>query len=431
MKKSIAILFFLLLMSGTGYCQIAEQRTIYVEDLKYYNPHGTYDLSGDYIHHGPGKPAYANGRPILYRAGIVYVNLSYFGSGMCEVQFYLRWQDRFNNGYYAWYVIGDIVWSSVGNEGTAGDFTSLDSGFDDYYPKCGTFGGVTISGDVCDPYANANVPEAYSHLGFEYFLDGTANGKNQYQRTAASPSVPDEHDVATIFFDGVQWIWQVVPAVPSNARTMADPVILSTAGSTAGENPPCSGWTNGFSLSGSICENDLPVNLVSFTGKVTEEGRVQLLWSTASESNSARFDIEHSPNGREWRRVGSVDAHGESEKLIHYNYIHTIPTRGNSYYRLAQTDRDGTFTYSRIVIVRLAAGTFSVYPNPAAHRAYVTNPEDLAAVEVVDANGRVVIRQTEGIAQGILLKELAPGMLFFRTEDKSGHKQTVKVLLRP
>ncbi len=61
----------------------------------------------------------------------------------------------------------------------------------------------------------------------------------------------------------------------------------------------------------------------------------------------------------------------------------------------------------------------------------MTNPEDLTVVEIVDANGRVVIRQTEGIAQGILLKELSPGVLFFRAEDKSGHKQTVKILLRP
>jgi len=110
----------------------------------------------------------------------------------------------------------------------------------------------------------------------------------------------------------------------------------------------------------------LPVSLVSFTAKPEGE-KVKLNWSTTSETNNSFFTIQRSGNGKQFVDIANIDGGGNSSKFKAYSHTDSLPLEGTSYYRLKQTDYDGTSSLSRIVPVKFTAGEnmeFSVFPNP-------------------------------------------------------------------
>jgi hypothetical protein len=173
----------------------------------------------------------------------------------------------------------------------------------------------------------------------------------------------------------------------------------------------------------SIVATPLPVELVSFTA--TAEGRttVRLAWATASERNSARFEIERSLNGTSFQPVRAVAAAGTSTTTHTYDLRDASLPTGISqlYYRLRQVDVDGAAHYSVVRPVALAGAPagLSLYPNPM-HAGTVTL---LGAVPgtratVLDAVGRSVIStlvDATGTATLGLPPELATGVYLVRT----------------
>ncbi|MFL5786649.1 MAG: kelch repeat-containing protein, partial [Flavisolibacter sp.] len=94
----------------------------------------------------------------------------------------------------------------------------------------------------------------------------------------------------------------------------------------------------------------LPVKLESFTAQI-ENKQVKLNWTTAQEENSWEFIIERSANGKDFSPVGTVSASGNSSIQVYYEYYDREPLAGNNYYRLKQIDKDGSFEYSRVILV--------------------------------------------------------------------------------
>ncbi|WP_046242303.1 hypothetical protein [Hymenobacter terrenus] len=56
----------------------------------------------------------------------------------------------------------------------------------------------------------------------------------------------------------------------------------------------------------------LPVTLTTFTATAEGTQAVRLAWATASETNSARFEVERSLDGARFDRSGAVAAAGNS-----------------------------------------------------------------------------------------------------------------------
>jgi hypothetical protein len=96
--------------------------------------------------------------------------------------------------------------------------------------------------------------------------------------------------------------------------------------------------------------NPLPIELLSFNA-VCDGKNVNLNWSTASETNNDFFTVERSMDASNWEDVLNVNGAGNSSTANYYNASDNQPLPGNSFYRLKQTDYDGTFTYSGIVPV--------------------------------------------------------------------------------
>lgn len=137
----------------------------------------------------------------------------------------------------------------------------------------------------------------------------------------------------------------------------------------------------------------LPVELISFQA-IPVGTRVDITWVTASERDNDYFTVERSVDGERWGTISTVAGAGNSQERLTYTSIDPAPRPGVSYYRVGQTDLDGTTTYSEMVAVSfegLGAGLV-VYPNPAQHGVTVLHDEALGqgTVSVLDQLGRSV-----------------------------------------
>ena len=110
----------------------------------------------------------------------------------------------------------------------------------------------------------------------------------------------------------------------------------------------------------------LPVELLNFNASCNKE-LIDIQWVTTSESNNDFFTIEKSKNGIEFIFVGNVNGAGNSNQMLHYSYFDNDPYSGVSYYRLKQTDFDGKFKYSKLVMVEHYESdnpSLTIFPNP-------------------------------------------------------------------
>jgi hypothetical protein len=111
----------------------------------------------------------------------------------------------------------------------------------------------------------------------------------------------------------------------------------------------------------------LPVIWRSFTVQADHHETI-LRWSTAQESNTAYFVVEHSTDGLQFAGIATITAKGNSSTPTDYIYTHTAPDlNSRNCYRIRQVDLDGQATYSIIRVITFKqdkAKPVQVTPNP-------------------------------------------------------------------
>lgn len=121
----------------------------------------------------------------------------------------------------------------------------------------------------------------------------------------------------------------------------------------------------------------VPIDLLSFEANQIGANQVALNWTTASEINSARFEIEKSiGNSQQFVKIGEEVARGNSAKITHYGpFVDNQVKLGETYnYRLKMIDKDGEFKYSDTRSITLTSEDGIVWinefePNPAINNA--------------------------------------------------------------
>ncbi len=109
----------------------------------------------------------------------------------------------------------------------------------------------------------------------------------------------------------------------------------------------------------------LPVEYLFFKGHLKTDKTVDLSWATASESDTDNYIVERSQDGDHFGRIGTVAAAGNSISQKNYQFIDEQPQNGINYYRIKQVDLDGSYTYTKVVVVDLDKNFFlAVFPNP-------------------------------------------------------------------
>ncbi|SDD44375.1 Por secretion system C-terminal sorting domain-containing protein [Dyadobacter soli] len=138
-------------------------------------------------------------------------------------------------------------------------------------------------------------------------------------------------------------------------------------------------------------EDPMPVTLVSFTARA-ENAIVRLTWRTTAEADNAGFYIERSTDAFNWHDIGFVDGNATTSVVKDYKFRDEKPVPGLSYYRLRQTDFDGTTEHSRVVPVRFADPEHSVTIwADAVRQVHIKSSEPIEKATVYDLSGKIVI----------------------------------------
>lgn len=173
--------------------------------------------------------------------------------------------------------------------------------------------------------------------------------------------------------------------------------------------------TNGASLDCTI----LPIVLTDFNAHSANEG-VDLRWTTSSEENSDRFEVERSLDGETFITIGSLPAAGNSHQQHTYTFTDRTPEHGLNHYRLRTVDVDGDVDHSSVRTVQVdltGKGDVLVVPNPGSGEVQVLLPDNAAGslFIMVDGTGREVVRQrVEGTRMRLDANSIPKGVYGYR-----------------
>lgn len=175
-------------------------------------------------------------------------------------------------------------------------------------------------------------------------------------------------------------------------------------------------------------QSPLPIVMLQFTAKAKDNNKVICNWTTATERDNDYFTVERSKDGIHFEPAGTVDGSGNTNVPHNYSYNDNKPYNGISYYRIRQTDYNGTFSYSVIRQVNISSDddlSLEVFPNP------VVDFVNLIAsggahfkIVITDVTGKI-LKQIEmnTPSEKIDFTSLASGVYFLNVEDETSEKQ--------
>lgn len=228
---------------------------------------------------------------------------------------------------------------------------------------------------------------------------------------------------------------EIDPATPGLAAyytfnqgvTDGDNTGLTTVVDQAGGN---NGTMTNFALSGTTSNfigqqnalEILPVRWQSFTAQVVS-GQVMLNWSTAQEMNNRDFRVEHSTDQNNWTAITTMAGAGNSNSTRRYQYLHETPASGRNFYRIRQTDMDGSYSFTEIrsVSISKTQTALRIMGNPVSNGVlrFSLLTEGAQQVTLYHADGRAVWSgklgtgvhevRTAGLAKGTYLLRCAAG----------------------
>lgn len=190
---------------------------------------------------------------------------------------------------------------------------------------------------------------------------------------------------------------------------------------------------------GIVQGESFPVELIQFDVELWRNTAV-LKWSTATELNNDRFEIERSLDQESFEWIGSIDGAGTSQTVQEYGFEDTEAAFLNAprvFYRMKQIDFDGQYEYSPVLELQLPEKgdlTFDVFPNPVSDVLQVEVFAESGRLQLMDMNGRIVYEQTFSpdpalVRTQIDVSTLAKGTYLLQLKDRYGI-QTKQIICR-
>lgn len=184
-------------------------------------------------------------------------------------------------------------------------------------------------------------------------------------------------------YNGTTWI----PGV-ANGAIGTNPYSIVRSGLTAFNTP--FGVGSGTTL---------PVSLLTFDAKKVDKQTAVIEWRTAQEINNDYFTIERSIDLHHYERIGVVP--GKSPHGAQYvinDDVRSIQPVNTIYYRLKQTDKDGTSTFLGVRAVAFSPSNdvdLQVLPNPFNSNLHLRHTiSQVQTLRITDALGRLIFEQS-------------------------------------
>ena len=186
-----------------------------------------------------------------------------------------------------------------------------------------------------------------------------------------------------------------------------------------------------------LASSPLPVTLTAFTVRKAEVKTVVIEWETTRETNSDYFQLERSIFGKKWEVLAIINAKGESNSLVPYSYTDIKPLQGKSLYRLKMTDRDASFSYSRIRSVEIEGSQAATgFPNPTDDKLtiMVDGVTQIERIQLSNMQGSYVYDQTTqplaNISPVVDMKNFPAGQYIIKITRPGGDVGYLKVVKR-
>ena len=181
---------------------------------------------------------------------------------------------------------------------------------------------------------------------------------------------------------------------------------------------------DGFAVASSGSEISLPIELVSFRAGMTGS-MVRLDWVSASEVNNDHYTVEKSDDGKHWTFVSQVQGAGNSSTEQYYAAYDHNPYNGVSYYRLRQTDYDGTSEDLKTVAVgseSMEDQQAFLFANPITNRLEVqmTGTTGDMQISIYNTSGMLVMTYPPGAGSSLDITALSNGLYFVRAQYADG-----------
>jgi hypothetical protein len=139
---------------------------------------------------------------------------------------------------------------------------------------------------------------------------------------------------------------------------------------------------------------------------VAEGARVKIEWTTSTEQDNERFEIERSPDGINFTKMLTVNGQGYSSSSHNYLAYDEHPLKGNNYYRLVQYNSNGKRTFHGVKLVKfdlLFKPTARVYPNPLTGQSGILLNNyhgSKLQVDIRDMTGKLLLHQSYNTTTG-------------------------------
>lgn len=160
----------------------------------------------------------------------------------------------------------------------------------------------------------------------------------------------------------------------SGPQPTTNVTVNNTAGTGGANCNTCGPATPGGGSNGDgiVINNPgpLPVSLVGVELMQSSDNRITVEWITASELNNDYFTVERSEDGKNFTTIGTIKGKLRSNETTEYQFPDENPINKTTYYRLSQTDFDGTVTYFNVLQASPRGATtqkqseLSLFPNP-------------------------------------------------------------------
>lgn len=176
--------------------------------------------------------------------------------------------------------------------------------------------------------------------------------------------------------------------------------------------------------------NVLPIELISFTSTESPHG-IKLNWATATELNNDFFTVEKSLDGKTYEYLAKVQGNGTSNEIIEYEYSDNEFAQ-SAYYRLSQTDFDGTSKVKGEIFAEKSnkSSLLTLFPNP-------NSKNEVRLDYSGDLKGKVFVYNLAGVKliekslnnEKVLTLDLSPGLYMIVIQDtQSGQIHQTKYI---
>lgn len=165
----------------------------------------------------------------------------------------------------------------------------------------------------------------------------------------------------------------------------------------------------------------LPIQLSMLYAECENHGRA-MYWQTATETNNDYFTILRSFDGITFYPITYIQGAGTTSETSHYVFMDNEHAESIVYYKLLQTDFDGTQTHSKIISVSCESDVWVQFFYDYMHVTF-DNIHETHLVHVFANTGQILFTQSyKNVASAVISLPQIPGVYIISVSNKSQYK---------